>query len=66
MHPTFITLSGTEYSEGSQFLGQIGPWARSGLGQDRDASLRYRYVQNDICKTEMHPCRSYLPIDFVH
>jgi len=42
-HPIFAILIGTEYSEGSQSLRKIG------------ILLHYRYVQNDICKTGMHP-----------
>jgi len=46
VYPTFVILSGTEGSDGSQSLRKIGILL-----------LRYRYVQNDICKTEMHPVR---------
>jgi hypothetical protein len=53
-HPTFVILfaerlrrnNGTEGSEGSQ-----------SSCKNRDSSLRYRYIQNDICKTGMPPWR---------
>jgi orotate phosphoribosyltransferase len=55
VHPTFVILSGTGCSEGSQSLRKIGILSL----RQASPTLRYRYVQNDICKTGTHPVKRY-------